>query len=113
MLTTLPNLLTLSRIAAIPLVIVTFYVPAPYGPWAGCVLFAIAGITHQQHANGAHLKAGLPLGEAGGRHSHLELGKVLTQTRDEDLARQDDQRREQGRVGNAMERRQHEENRGD
>jgi len=45
MLTTLPNLLTLSRIAAIPLVIVTFYVPSPYGPWAGCLLFTIAGVT--------------------------------------------------------------------
>ncbi len=45
MLTTLPNLLTLSRIAAIPLVIATFYVRAPYGPWIGCVLFALAGIT--------------------------------------------------------------------
>ena len=45
MLTTLPNLLTLSRIAAIPLVIITFYLPAPYGPWIGCVLFALAGFT--------------------------------------------------------------------
>jgi cardiolipin synthase len=45
MLTTLPNLLTLSRIAAIPLVIITFYMPAPYGPWIGCVLFALAGFT--------------------------------------------------------------------
>jgi len=45
MLTTLPNLLTLSRIAAIPLVIVTFYVPPPYGPWIGCVLFSLAGVT--------------------------------------------------------------------
>jgi cardiolipin synthase len=45
MLTTLPNLLTLSRIAAIPLVIVTFYLPAPYGPWVGCGLFALAGFT--------------------------------------------------------------------
>ncbi|HWI26843.1 MAG TPA: CDP-diacylglycerol--glycerol-3-phosphate 3-phosphatidyltransferase [Stellaceae bacterium] len=45
MLTTLPNLLTLSRIAAIPLVIVTFYVPPPYGPWIGCALFALAGFT--------------------------------------------------------------------
>jgi CDP-diacylglycerol---glycerol-3-phosphate 3-phosphatidyltransferase len=45
MLTTLPNLLTLSRIAAIPLVIVTFYLPAPYGPWIGCGLFALAGFT--------------------------------------------------------------------
>jgi cardiolipin synthase (CMP-forming) len=45
MLTTLPNLLTLSRIAAIPLVIVTFYLPAPSGPWIGCGLFALAGFT--------------------------------------------------------------------
>ena len=45
MLTTLPNLLTLSRIVAIPLVIITFYVPAPYGPWIGCALFALAGFT--------------------------------------------------------------------
>jgi CDP-diacylglycerol---glycerol-3-phosphate 3-phosphatidyltransferase len=45
MLTTLPNLLTLSRIAAIPLVIVTFYLPAPYGPWIGCAVFAVAGFT--------------------------------------------------------------------
>jgi cardiolipin synthase len=41
----LPNLLTLSRIVAIPLVILTFYLPAPFGPWAGCVLFAAAGAT--------------------------------------------------------------------
>jgi cardiolipin synthase (CMP-forming) len=41
----LPNLLTLSRIVAIPLVIVTFFLPAPFGPWAGCALFAAAGFT--------------------------------------------------------------------
>jgi cardiolipin synthase (CMP-forming) len=45
MLTTLPNLLTLSRIVAIPLVIVTFYIPPPYGPWIGCALFALAAFT--------------------------------------------------------------------
>ncbi len=41
----LPNLLTLSRIVAIPLVILTFYLPSPFGPWAGCILFAAAGVT--------------------------------------------------------------------
>jgi cardiolipin synthase len=41
----LPNLLTLSRIVAIPLVILTFYLPSPFGPWAGCVLFAAACVT--------------------------------------------------------------------
>jgi cardiolipin synthase (CMP-forming) len=45
MLTTLPNLLTLSRIVAIPLVVITFYVPSPYGPWIGCGIFAVAGFT--------------------------------------------------------------------
>jgi len=41
----LPNILTLSRIVAIPLVILTFYLPVPYGPWIGCALFTIAGVT--------------------------------------------------------------------
>ncbi len=41
----LPNLLTLSRIVAIPLVILTFFLPSPFGPWAGCVLFGAAGFT--------------------------------------------------------------------
>jgi len=45
MLTTLPNLLTLSRIAAIPLVIATFYMAPPTGPWLGCVIFSLAGLT--------------------------------------------------------------------
>lgn len=45
MLTTLPNLLTLSRILAMPLVVATFYLPAPSGPWIGCGVFAIAGFT--------------------------------------------------------------------
>jgi len=45
MLTTLPNLLTFSRIVAIPLVIITFYMPPPYGPWIGCALFSLAAFT--------------------------------------------------------------------
>ena len=45
MLTTLPNLLTLSRILAMPLVVATFYLPAPMGPWIGCAIFILAGIT--------------------------------------------------------------------
>jgi cardiolipin synthase len=44
-LTSLPNLLTLSRIVAVPLVIATFYLVAPLGPWAGCVIFTIAAVT--------------------------------------------------------------------
>jgi cardiolipin synthase (CMP-forming) len=45
MLTSLPNLLTLSRILAMPLAIATFYLPAPGGPWTGCAIFAFAGFT--------------------------------------------------------------------
>ncbi|MGH7092955.1 MAG: CDP-diacylglycerol--glycerol-3-phosphate 3-phosphatidyltransferase [Stellaceae bacterium] len=44
-LTTLPNLLTLSRILAIPLVVATFYISGDYGRWLGCALFAAAGVT--------------------------------------------------------------------
>jgi cardiolipin synthase (CMP-forming) len=45
MLTTLPNLLTLSRIAVIPLVVASFYAPQPYAAWVSCTLFALAGVT--------------------------------------------------------------------
>lgn len=45
MLTSLPNLLTLSRIAVIPPIIGLFYVSAPWAAWLTCVLFAAAGIT--------------------------------------------------------------------
>jgi cardiolipin synthase (CMP-forming) len=45
MLTTLPNILTLSRIVVIPIVIATFWMASPTGPWLGCILFSAAGIT--------------------------------------------------------------------
>jgi cardiolipin synthase len=45
MLTTLPNLLTLSRILAVPLLVGTFYLPGRWAPWIACVLFSAAGIT--------------------------------------------------------------------
>ncbi|MGH7031176.1 MAG: CDP-alcohol phosphatidyltransferase family protein, partial [Stellaceae bacterium] len=43
--TSLPNLLTMSRIMVIPLVIATFYVPGDYARWFACALFATAGVT--------------------------------------------------------------------
>ena len=43
--TSLPNLLTLSRILAIPMVIATFYVPGDYARWFACALFSAAGVT--------------------------------------------------------------------
>ena len=45
MLTQLPNLLTISRIAAIPLLIATFYVDSPEGNWIGLGVLTYAGVT--------------------------------------------------------------------
>jgi CDP-diacylglycerol---glycerol-3-phosphate 3-phosphatidyltransferase len=45
MLWSVPNILTWLRIAAIPLIVVLFYVPYPWSDPAAGVLFAIAGIT--------------------------------------------------------------------
>ena len=44
-LTSLPNLLTLSRILVIPIVIGSFYVPGDYARWFACALFSAAGVT--------------------------------------------------------------------
>jgi cardiolipin synthase (CMP-forming) len=43
--TSLPNLLTLSRILAIPAVIATFYVSGDFARWFACALFSAAGVT--------------------------------------------------------------------
>jgi len=45
MITSLPNLLTLSRILAIPALIASFYVASPMGNWLALGLFTVAGIT--------------------------------------------------------------------
>ena len=45
MLFSLPNLLTLSRIAVIPLVVATFYLDGPAPRWVACALFVAAAIT--------------------------------------------------------------------
>ena len=44
-LTSLPNLLTLSRIIVIPVVIATFYMSGDSARWFCCVLFSAAGVT--------------------------------------------------------------------
>jgi CDP-diacylglycerol---glycerol-3-phosphate 3-phosphatidyltransferase len=44
-LTSLPNLLTLSRILVIPAVIASFYVHGDYARWFACALFSAAGVT--------------------------------------------------------------------
>lgn len=45
MLTSLPNLLTLSRVGAIPLIVALFYVPGDWPRYLACVLFSAAGFT--------------------------------------------------------------------
>lgn len=45
MLTSLPNLLTLSRIVVIPVVVGLFYVPEAWAAYTACALFAAACIT--------------------------------------------------------------------
>ena len=45
MLTDLPNLLTLSRIAAIPILVLLIAINAPMADLLACALFALAGIT--------------------------------------------------------------------
>ncbi|MDB5383931.1 MAG: pgsA [Rhodospirillales bacterium] len=45
MLTDLPNLLTMSRIAAIPLLMLTAAIGDPWSDMAACVVFGVAGIT--------------------------------------------------------------------
>lgn len=45
MFTSLPNLLTLSRIVVIPLLAGTFYLDGPFWRWTACVLFTAAAVT--------------------------------------------------------------------
>src|ERR1700726_3277871 len=45
MLTDLPNVLTLSRIVAIPLMVVLVAIRTPAGDLAACIVFSIAAIT--------------------------------------------------------------------
>ncbi len=45
MLTSLPNLLTLFRIVAIPGIVALFYLESDLGKWLACGLFAVAAIT--------------------------------------------------------------------
>lgn len=40
-----PNLLTVSRIVAIPAMVAAFYIPGDFGKWATCAIFGVAAIT--------------------------------------------------------------------
>ncbi|MHA1113752.1 MAG: CDP-diacylglycerol--glycerol-3-phosphate 3-phosphatidyltransferase [Alphaproteobacteria bacterium] len=41
----IPNLLTLSRIATVPLLVAAFFLPGIWAYWLPCALFALAGVT--------------------------------------------------------------------
>ncbi len=45
MITSLPNLLTLSRILVIPVLVALFFVPGDTAKWIALILFALAGVT--------------------------------------------------------------------
>ncbi|MFI4988709.1 MAG: CDP-diacylglycerol--glycerol-3-phosphate 3-phosphatidyltransferase [Alphaproteobacteria bacterium] len=45
MITNIPNLLTISRIAVIPVLVALFWVDGNGARWTACVLFALAGVT--------------------------------------------------------------------
>jgi len=45
MLTNIPNILTLSRIASIPLLVAVFYIESPLGNWLGLGILVFAGAT--------------------------------------------------------------------
>ena len=66
MLTDLPNLLTLSRIAAIPLLVACAALRTPGGDLAACVVFSLAAITDWFDGHLART-----------RRQHSELGRML------------------------------------
>ncbi|GER07627.1 CDP-diacylglycerol--glycerol-3-phosphate 3-phosphatidyltransferase [Iodidimonas muriae] len=45
MMSQIPNLLTLSRIVAIPVLVAAFYLDQPLGSWVAFIVFTLAGIT--------------------------------------------------------------------
>ena len=45
MLLTLPNILTLSRVAVIPVFVALFFLESATGQWIACAVFTLAGIT--------------------------------------------------------------------
>jgi hypothetical protein len=72
-----------------------------------------AGLADDQHAQGDHLDHRLPLGQLADRHGHADLGQVLAQARDQDLAAQDDQARQDDQAADGVDADQHEDDGGD
>jgi cardiolipin synthase len=66
MLTDLPNVLTLSRIAAIPLMVALVALKTPLGDLGACIVFSLAGIT--DYFDGMLARA---------RQQHSDLGRML------------------------------------
>ncbi len=44
-LTSIPNLLTIFRIAVLPILVILFFIPGAFATWAAVILFSLAGIT--------------------------------------------------------------------
>jgi cardiolipin synthase (CMP-forming) len=65
-LTSLPNLLTVSRIVATPVVVASFYVPGPGARWFACALFTAAAVTDWLDGHMARR-----------RHQQSEIGRFL------------------------------------
>lgn len=63
MITSVPNLLTISRILVIPALIASFYMESPFANWLALVVFVAAGVTdfldgYIARATGQHTKLG-------------------------------------------------------
>src|SRR5262245_10914340 len=61
-----------------------------------------APISEDEEAQGQHLKERLPLGELADRHADVEPGQIFPQARDQDLAAEDDEGRQDGPAGEAL-----------
>ena len=44
-LTSIPNLLTIFRIAVLPILVILFFIPGAFATWAAVILFSLAGVT--------------------------------------------------------------------
>jgi len=62
----LPNILTMFRIAVIPVLVALFYIGGPTGMWLACAMFILAGLT--DYLDGAIARA---------RSQHSAFGRVL------------------------------------
>ena len=82
------NILTLSRIAAIPLVVACFWLDRGWSQWLSMSLFVAAGITdyffarrHSGRRGSTHVERGLEQRRAGGRRHPCIIRELVQQRR--------------------------------